>query len=134
MDNCNCNKCNCNPCNCKHSHQTCGCKARRYAGQIKQVEPTCPPTAVIPLVIVDDASNLKGLSACFAHVANINTTFYIDDKSRLAITWAGPVEVEDYDYENNPLGLRSQTVYDYNNNIAVYYNNIGEYRVMQLGV
>lgn len=127
MSNCNCN------CNHNHSHQTCGCKARRYAGQIKQVEPTCPPTAVIPLVIVDNVSNLKALSACFAHVSSINTTFYIDENSKMAITWAGPVEQDGYDYRNNPLNLRSQTVYDFKNNRAIYYNRIGEYKVMNLG-
>lgn len=130
MNNCNCN---CNPCNCQKSHQTCGCKARRYAGQIKQVEPTCHPTAVIPLVIVDDVANLKALSACFAHVSSINTTFYIDEKSKLAITWAGPVEYDNYDFTNNPLKLRSQTVYDFQNNRAIYYNRVGDFKVMNLG-
>lgn len=128
MENCNCN-CNHN----HHSHQTCGCKARRYAGQIKQVKPTCPPTAVIPLVIVETVDNLKALNSCFAHVSNINTTFYIDDVSRLAITWAGPVEADDYNYEENPLNLRSQTVYDFKNNRAIYYNRIGEYKLIELG-
>lgn len=128
MSNCNCN---CNDCKCEHKH-TCSCKARRYAGQIKQVEPTCPPTAIIPLVVVDDVSNLKALSACFAHVSNINTTFYIDDKSRLAITWAGPVEQDDYDYEANPLNLRSQTLYDFKNNRAYYYNKLGKYKVIEI--
>lgn len=89
--------------------------------------------AVIPAITVEDVSGIKNIADCFVHVSNINTTFYIDDKHRMMITWAGPVEVNDYDYENNPLNLRSQTVYDFSNNRAIYYNKIGEYRVIMLG-
>ena len=89
--------------------------------------------AVIPAITVEDVSGIKNIADCFVHVSNINTTFYIDDKHRMMITWAGPVEVNDYDYENNPLNLRSQTVYDFENNRAIYYNKIGEYRVITLG-
>lgn len=89
--------------------------------------------AVIPAITVEDVSGIKNIADCFVHVSNINTTFYIDDKHRMMITWAGPVEANDYDYENNPLNLRSQTVYDFENNRAIYYNKIGEYRVITLG-
>lgn len=88
--------------------------------------------AVIPSVTVDSVEGLRDLADCFAHVTSINTTFYIDDKHRMMITWAGPVEVEDYDYENNPLNLRSQTVYDFKNNLAIVYNKTGEYRLLTL--
>jgi hypothetical protein len=89
--------------------------------------------AVIPAITVEDVSGIKNIADCFVHVSNINTTFYIDDKHRMMITWAGPVEANDYDYENNPLNLRSQVVYDFENNRAIYYNKIGEYRVITLG-
>ena len=89
--------------------------------------------AVIPSVTVESKENLKDLADCFVHVTNINTTFYIDDKHRVMITWAGPVEIDDYDYQNNPLGLRSQTVYDFENNRAIYYNKTGGYRLITLG-
>jgi hypothetical protein len=89
--------------------------------------------AVIPAITVEDVSGIKNIADCFVHVSNINTTFYIDDKHRMMITWAGPVEANDYDYENNPLNLRSQTVYDFENHRAIYYNKIGEYRVITLG-
>lgn len=88
--------------------------------------------AVIPSVTVTDISNLRCIADAFVHVTNINTTFYIDDKHRMMITWAGPVEEDDYDYQNNPLNLRSQTVYDFANNRAIYYNRIGEYRITPL--
>lgn len=89
--------------------------------------------AVIPAITVEDVSGIKNIADCFVHVSNINTTFYIDDKHRMMITWAGPVEANGYDYENNPLNLRSQVVYDFENNRAIYYNKIGEYRVITLG-
>lgn len=101
-------------------------------GCLRRVEPKCPYAAVIPSVVVDDKKNLKKLAACFVHVTNINTTFYIDDKHRMMITWAGPVEVDNYDFSNNPLGLRSQIVYDFANGTAAYYNANGEYRFIDL--
>lgn len=114
----------------------CGCGWQEYgcehSGCIRQIAPECPFVAVIPSVTVDSITNLKGLADCFVHVADINTTFYIDDKHREMIVWAGPVEVDDYDYANNPLGLRSQTVYDFANNLAIYYNKTGEYRLIPM--
>ena len=101
-------------------------------GCIREKNPECPMAAVIPSVVVDSTSNLKKLADCFVHVTSINTTFYIDDKHRMMITWAGPVEVDNYDFANNPLGLRSQVVYDFANNVAAYYNATGEYRLMTL--
>ena len=101
-------------------------------GCLRRIEPKCPYAAVIPSVVVDDKSNIKKLAACFVHVTNINTTFYIDDKHRMMITWAGPVEVDDYDFAGNPLGLRSQTVYDFKNGTAAYYNAKGDYRFIDL--
>lgn len=106
---------------------------RRASGCIRQQQPECPMVAVIPSVTVESKENLKDLADCFVHVTNINTTFYIDDKHRVMITWAGPVEIDDYDYQNNPLGLRSQMVYDFENNRAIYYNKTGAYRLITLG-
>lgn len=102
-------------------------------GYIRPGMPKCPYTAVIPSVVVDDKSGLKNLAACFVHVTNINTTFYIDDKHRITITWAGPVEADNYDYANNPLGLRSQTVYDFENSRVVHYNAKGDYIIIEGG-
>lgn len=88
--------------------------------------------AVIPTVVIDTVDNMRELADCFVHVSNINTTFYIDDKHRSIITWAGPVEIDGYDYESNPLRLRSQTVYDFENNLAIYFNKTGNYRLIPL--
>ena len=127
---CECTKKRCCP---KPCQQTRFCEYGRHAnGCIRAKQPECPMVAVIPTVVVDTVEGIKELADCFVHVANINTTFYIDDKHRSIITWAGPVEYDDYDYENNPLKLRSQTVYDFANNLAIVYNKTGAYRFIEL--
>ena len=125
---CGCKK----PCCCKKKVNFCE-YGRMAHGCIRERAPECPMQAVIPSVVVDNISNLKNLADCFVHVTSLNTTFYIDDKHRMIVTWAGPVEVDNYDYENNPLGLRSQTVYDFANNRAIYYNKTGGYEIFSLG-
>lgn len=95
---------------------------------LKPEQPKCPFTAVIPAITVEDKTGLKNLSACLVHVANINTTFYIDDKHRMMITWAGPVEYDNYDLDANTLGLRSQFLIDHANDYAAYYNKTGGYQ------
>lgn len=116
--------------------KTKGCQCQEYGpkvcGAIRPGEPKCPYQATIPSLTVESVSNLKDLADCFVHVSDINTTFYIDDKHRPVITWAGPVEIDDYDYANNPLGLRSQMLYDFQNNRAIYYNKSGAYRLVTL--
>lgn len=53
-------------------------------------------------------------------MSDINTTFYIDDKHRIMITWAGPVEVdlpesvetqEEFEEFVESFGLRGQHLY-----------------------
>lgn len=68
----------------------------------------CKAKAVIPALTTETVDGLTNLANCFIHVTNINTTFYVDDKHRPMIIWAGPVEVDEYDIEENPLRLRSQ--------------------------
>lgn len=109
-----------------------GCDCQEYGpmvpGCIREVKPGCPYKAVIPTLTVEDKSNLKDLADCFVHVSNINTTFYIDDKHRTIVTWAGPVEYDNYDLDANTLGLRSQFLIDHANDYAAYYNKTGEYQ------
>jgi len=95
----------------------------------KMDESKCPHTCVIPVLTVDTADGIKNVAACFVHVLENNTTYYIDDKHRIITVWAGPVEYNDYDYANNPLNLRSQQVWDFSNNRIVYYNKVGSYRL-----
>lgn len=128
---CRCSgKKNCGGC-CKPAMNLCE-YGRRAHGCIREMQPECPMIAVIPSITVEDTSNIKDLADCFVKVANINTTFYIDDKHRITLIWAGPVEIDGYDYENNPLNLRSQTVYDFENNRAIYFNKTGNYRFIEL--
>ena len=100
------------------------CIRKRQAG--------CPHVAVIPALTVENTSGLKGLADCFVHVSTTNQTFYIDDKKRTLIVWAGPVESNNYDYETNPLKLRGQVCYDFAENRAIYFNKTGQYRIITL--
>lgn len=127
----NCNKCGrpmvyakenkCNYCDSCMS-EYCGCKL----GRIKEIEPTCDSTAVIPSITVESVEGITNLANCLVHVEDINTTFYIDDKHRVMITWAGPVDIPGYDMENNPNGYRDQIVTDIEKGLAVIYDKHGK--------
>ena len=117
----------------------CKCNSRGEYGSavsacVRNVAPSCKNKAVIPNITIETPAGLRNLSDCFAHVLENNTTYYIDDKGRTTITWAGPVEVDAYDYQTNPRHLRSQSVYDFLNNIEIYYNATGQYRIKTLSV
>ena len=126
----NCNKCGrpmvyakenkCNYCDSCMS-EYCGCKL----GRIKEIEPTCDSTAVVPSITVESVEGITNLANCLVHVNDINTTFYVDDKHRVMITWAGPVDIPGYDMENNPNGYRDQIVTDIENETAVIYDKHG---------
>lgn len=117
---------------------TCGCE-REYCGKmsacIRNKQPDCLAKAVIPSITVETVDGLTNLANCFVHVTGINTTFYIDDKHRPMIIWAGPVEVENYDIVENELGLRSQTCYTTMSGVAglveVYFDKQGVGHVME---
>lgn len=98
-------------------------------GAFRPQEPKCPFVAVIPTLTVQTVANIKGLADCLVHVTENNTTYYIDDKHRITITWAGPVEADNYDYEANPLNLRSQEVWDFANSRVIRYNATGQYLI-----
>jgi len=92
---------------------------------IKNKMPDCTAKAVIPSITVNDTNGLTNLANCFVHVTSINTTFYIDDKHRPMIIWAGPVEADipstvqtDEQFREfvESFGLRSQFLY------AKYYS------------
>lgn len=101
-------------------------------GCFRAVKPKCPFVAVIPSITVEDKSGMKNIADALVHVANINTTFYIDDKHRITKVWAGPIEADNYDFENNPLGARSQFVIDFANNVMMYYNATGAARYITI--
>ena len=99
---------------------------------IRNVKPSCKDKAVIPSITVENTAGMRGLADCFVHVLSNNTTYYIDDKGRTSITWAGPVEVDNYDCEANPLKLRAQFAIDLTKNVGIYFTAIGEYRTFNL--
>lgn len=131
MEQNKCNKCGrpmqyatepkCNYCDACMSEYCCP-----KLGSIKETEPDCRHKAVIPSVTVDSVEGITNLANCFVHVNDINTTFYIDDKHRPMITWAGPVDIPGYDMEHNPEGFRDQIVTDKEKNIAVIYDKHGK--------
>lgn len=99
-------------CNCNKSFQTISEYPCSHPGCIRpKSKPDCVAKAVIPLITVDSTDGITSLADCFVHIATTNTTYYIDDKHRIAIIWAGPVEAEEYDISENPYKLRSQTLY-----------------------
>lgn len=101
-------------------------------GRLAPGAPKCPFIATIPTLVVQNVAGLKGLANCLVHVTENNTTYYIDDKHRITITWAGPVEADNYDYEANPLNLRSQEVWDFANKRITRYSAVGGYMVEEL--
>lgn len=84
--------------------ETCGCSL----GRIKKDADPCKSCCVIPALTVDGVDGIINLANCLVHVISNNTTYYIDDKHRPMIIWAGPVEINDYNIETNTLNLRSQ--------------------------
>ena len=90
-------------------------------------EPECPAVAVIPCVELPTTEGLKQLYNSFVHVDSNNTTYYVDDRGMILQVYAAPVQVDDYDYATNPLGLRSQEVWDFKNNRVIKYSATGDY-------
>ena len=119
------NKCNYNNC-CMNEYKY------TMPACIRNKQPDCTAQAVIPSITVETADGLTNLANCFVHVTNINTTFYIDDKHRPMIVWAGPAEIANYDIEANGLNLRSQTCYTTVNNVytEVYFDKQGVGHIM----
>lgn len=132
-ESCKCNFNNC--CMTEYRHNVKGC--------IRNKNPECPYNAVIASVTVETIDGISNLADCFVHVVNINTTFYIDDKHRPIIIWAGPVETEipaDVDSDEKLIAfvktfdLRSQFLYaKYHGSelgtdgvIAFYFDKTGE--------
>lgn len=100
-----------NDCNCKHSFSTVTEYPCTQPACFKTKRPDCLATAVIPSITVENVDGITTLANCLVHVTSINTTFYIDDKHRIMLVWAGPVEIDVYDIEANENNLRSQTLY-----------------------
>lgn len=79
----------CNYCNHNLSEYPCAMPAC-----IRNKQPDCLAKAVIPSITVNTVDGITNLANCFVHVTDINTTYYVDDKHRPMIIWAGDVEVD----------------------------------------
>ena len=119
------------PCPCQPGIAEYG---KKVAGCIRNKNPECPLNAVIPSVVVDSIDGISKLRDAFVHVSNINTTFYVDDKGRMMITWAGPVTYPDYDYRENPLNLRSQFLYTTEGSarLLFFFDKQGQYNLIDI--
>lgn len=110
---------------------------------IKNQAPNCMAKAVIPSISVETSDGMTNLANCFVHVIDINTTYYIDDKHRPMIVWAGNVEVdlpadistdEEFVAFIKSFGLRSQYLYckyhssddDLDGIISIYFDKTGK--------
>lgn len=113
--------CKCNKCGdvkfCEYGKMANGC--------IREKQPGCPMQAVIPSVTIESIEGIKNLADCLVHVSDINTTFYIDDKHRPIVTWAGLISVSGYDVEANPKNFRGQVVYDTTADLLIVFDSQG---------
>lgn len=129
-------KCNYNDC-CLNEYKY------KMSACIRNKNPDCTAQAVIPSITVETTDGLTNLANCFVHVTSINTTFYIDDKHRPMIIWAGDVEVdapadvqtqEQFDEFIYSFKLKSQFLYvkSHNNDtdrdiiISFYFDKTGK--------
>lgn len=92
---------------------------------------SCCPTPP-QVVSVQSVLDIKQLANVFVYVIENNTTYFVSSCHEITIIYSGPVFVDDYDYQTNPLNLRSQTVYDFANNMAIHYGPKGDYRLSVL--
>lgn len=100
-------------------------KPKEYCGTriatIRKGEPSCRATAVIPSIVVETTEGIKQMTNTLVRVSSINSTFYVDDKHRVTLVCAGPVEKSNYNFATNPDGVRGQMVIDKVTKRAFYY-------------
>lgn len=95
--------------------------------------PICNCPIPCPEVIeVQSIEMVKQQANAFVKVEPTNTTYYVDGTHKVITLYAGPVYYPGYNYIENPLNLREQTCYDFENNVAYHYNKTGKYRVIKL--
>lgn len=85
----------------------------------------CPPEKA-HVQTVQSVSGINGLNNCFVHVIDNNTVYYVDNKHHITEICVGIVEVKDYDFDTNPLGLRNQVAYDTKQATLYYFDNMGK--------
>lgn len=125
---------------------SCGAYFNEYKytrpGCVRNQNRDCAARAVIASKTVATTKEMLGLCEALVHVAENNTTYYLDDKGNKMLTWAGPVELEGYDIVANPLGLKGQLLYTteettdpvtgekVTRSVTVYYDNKGNHHTV----
>lgn len=91
--------------------------------------------SVMPVAMtVGTVDGLKSLANVVVRVLSNNTVYHISACHEITVLSSGPVFVDEYDVEKNPLNLRGQVCYDFAAGHAIVYNDLGEYRVIKLEV
>lgn len=93
---------------------------------------SCSCHSAPAVVVTQTVEGIKGLANSAVYVMSNNTTYYIDSCHKITVISSGPVYVDNYQPQINPLNLRGQTCYDFANNKAYVFNNAGNYRVINL--
>lgn len=95
--------------------------------------PICHRSVPCPNVIwAQSIEAVKQEANAFVFVEPTNTVYYIDSSHKITTLFSGDVYIGGYNYIENPLNLRSQTCYDFVNNVAYHYNETGKYRISKL--
>lgn len=84
-------------------------------------------------VVVQTPEGMKSLSDVIVYVISTNSVYYVSKCHEITIISCGNVYASNYNAEQNPLSLRGQTCYDFDNNVAYVFDNLGSYRTMSLG-
>lgn len=136
----NCTKCGrpmavCNgDCDCHPKPvRACPCEDAVNACLARGKMPNCENKAYIPWITLPNLDAAKNVFNSLVQISENNTLYYIGCDQRVTKLVANPVEIDNYDLENNPNNLRSQFVIDFANNRGAYYNETGEYQIFYFG-
>ena len=109
---------------------------KRVIGNIVETDDSCAAQATIPIYEVESVSDVRKIANGFVHVAENDTTYYVDDKHRILTTWSNrecfvekdvPADIMERWFsgattdaqamkevieliKSNPWGLKSQTL------------------------
>lgn len=124
-------------CSCCGTNNSCATPAC-----VRAKAPSCANKAVIASTTVEKVSGMNGIRDAFVHVAENNTTYYLDSSGDPIITWVGPIESTRYDVAGNPMGYRKQLLHtvrtttdpstgeETDDDVVVYYDSRAQAHVL----
>lgn len=124
-------------CSCCGTNNSCAIPAC-----VRAKAPSCANKAVIASTTVEKVSGMNGIRDAFVHVAENNTTYYLDSSGDPIITWVGPIESTRYDVAGNPMGYRKQLLHtvrtttdpstgeETDDDVVVYYDSRAQAHVL----